>query len=141
NWYRLASVVAPGIGVQRRVPETPDRGSMELVGSRTRGVLDRTVAAPHFYIDGGQDQPDFANEIGIDCGDRVNAVRAAVIVHVDTVANDHDVVGADAGECGVFTTERVAGARRIRRHDVFDAGHNGDEIQDVVSNVRQGRDL
>ncbi len=131
------SIVLPGVGIQRRVPETPYGASGEPVGSRTRRVLNWAVAAPQFHVHRRQDHADFTDQVRVDRGDGVNPVRTAVVVHVNAVADNHHVVCPDSGKSGVLAAEGVGGGRRIRRHDIFDAGHHRDEIQNVVSDIRQ----
>jgi hypothetical protein len=133
----LAPVVRPCVRIERRIPESPHGTSGELVRSGTGGVLDRSIAASQFDVHGSQDQADFADQVRVDCGDRINPVRTPVIVHIDAVANDHHIVRADTGKCRVLAAEGVCRARRICRDDILDACHDRDEIQNVVSDNRQ----
>src|SRR5262245_26437490 len=47
---RLISIVAPRVGIERRVANAPRRTAGKPVRSGTRAVLDRAVAAAEFHI-------------------------------------------------------------------------------------------
>src|SRR5439155_1800607 len=62
-------IVSPGVGIERGVLNVPHSASGVLVGSSSRLDLNLCITASELDIHGGQDQPDFADQLGIDvCG-------------------------------------------------------------------------
>jgi hypothetical protein len=63
-------VIAPGVGIKRRISVRPKRGTAELVGSRARHQLHLAGAASHLGIRWRDNDANFFDQVGSHIGHR-----------------------------------------------------------------------
>src|SRR5262249_51747266 len=123
-------VVAPGVGIKRRVSDIPHGASPKLIGSGPCDDLHLAVAAAQFGVDGSENDAKFADHIWIDQRRRTHAIRVPAFLHTEAVS--HRVYGAGADpRKGSRNTEALAA----------NSGHGFHQIEDIGAHQRKIADL
>ena len=83
-------VVGPGIRVQLRVSNCPKSAAVNLVGAGFGKDLHLAITAAQFRVNRGENHPEFLDHIGMQHGDRADAIRITAVLNAQPVADGID---------------------------------------------------
>ena len=83
-------IVAPGIRVQLGVSNCPKTAAVKLVGAGTGQDLHLAIAAAQFRVNRCENHPEFTDHVGMQHGDRADAIRITAVLNAQPVADGID---------------------------------------------------
>ena len=129
-------VVGPGIGVELGVSNGPNAAAVNLVRTGFGQDLNLAIAAAHFHVNRRENHLEFTDHVGMQTGDRADAIGIAAVLNAQPIADGIDHAGADTGKGRILGEIRATHARHCLHQIENVVGH-----QRKVSDVLLGEDI